>query len=83
MEMRGIEPRASRMQSERSTIWATSPFAYFVVKDHFNYESPGGYFNELFKFGGKEQICSVLKEYQNKNMFWKVCHPGISLMQKK
>jgi hypothetical protein len=23
--MRGIEPRASRMQSERSTIWATSP----------------------------------------------------------
>ena len=26
MEMRGIEPRASRMQSERSTIWATSPF---------------------------------------------------------
>ena len=31
MEMRGIEPRASRMQSERSTMWATSPFAYFVV----------------------------------------------------
>ena len=26
MEMRGIEPRASRMQSGRSTIWATSPF---------------------------------------------------------
>ena len=29
--MRGIEPRASRMQSERSTIWATSPywFSYY------------------------------------------------------
>ena len=25
METRGIEPRASRMRSERSTIWATSP----------------------------------------------------------
>ena len=27
--MRGIEPRASRMQSERSTIWATSPFGFY------------------------------------------------------
>ena len=26
LEMRGIDPRTSRMQSERSTIWATSPF---------------------------------------------------------
>ena len=26
MEMQGIEPCTSRMQSERSTIWATSPF---------------------------------------------------------
>ena len=25
MEMRGIDPRTSRMLSERSTIWATSP----------------------------------------------------------
>ena len=25
MEMRGIDPRAPRMQSECSTIWATSP----------------------------------------------------------
>ena len=25
LEMRGIDPRTSRMQSERSTIWATSP----------------------------------------------------------
>lgn len=30
LEMRGIEPRASRMQSERSTIWATSPFEQCV-----------------------------------------------------
>ena len=81
MEMRGIEPRASRMQSERSTIWAASPFAaYFVVKYHFNYENHGA-ISTLFKFEGKEQICSVLKEYQNKNMFWKVCHQGISIMQ--
>ena len=28
--MRGIEPRASRMQSERSTIWATSPLRQFL-----------------------------------------------------
>ena len=27
MEMRGIDPRTSRMQSERSTIWATLPYA--------------------------------------------------------
>ena len=26
LEMRGIDPRTSRMQSERSTIWATSPW---------------------------------------------------------
>ena len=26
LEMRGIDPRTSRMQSERSTIWATSPY---------------------------------------------------------
>ena len=26
--MRGIEPRTSRMQSERSTMWATSPIIY-------------------------------------------------------
>ncbi len=29
LEMRGIEPRASRMQSERSTIWATSPLELY------------------------------------------------------
>ena len=28
MEMRGIDPRTSRMLSERSTIWATSPGHY-------------------------------------------------------
>ena len=26
MEMRGIDPRAPRMQSECSTIWATPPY---------------------------------------------------------
>ena len=26
LEMRGIDPRTSRMLSERSTIWATSPW---------------------------------------------------------
>lgn len=29
--MRGIDPRASRMLSERSTIWATSPYVKMVV----------------------------------------------------
>jgi hypothetical protein len=29
MEMRGIDPRTSRMLSERSTIWATSPDGRF------------------------------------------------------
>ena len=28
--MRGIDPRTSRMLSERSTIWATSPSCWFV-----------------------------------------------------
>ena len=32
MEMRGIEPRASRMQSERSTIWATSPLLIRAIR---------------------------------------------------
>ena len=27
LEMRGIDPRTSRMLSERSTIWATSPYS--------------------------------------------------------
>ena len=27
VEMRGIDPRTSRMLSERSTIWATSPYS--------------------------------------------------------
>ena len=30
MEMRGIEPRTSRMQSERSTVWATSPCEIWI-----------------------------------------------------
>ena len=39
VEMRGIDPRTSRMLSERSTIWATSPFdvvllnIYITVKE--------------------------------------------------
>ena len=31
MEVRGIEPRASRMRSERSTIWATPPLLVVLV----------------------------------------------------
>ena len=28
LEIRGIDPRSSHMQSKRSTIWATSPNNY-------------------------------------------------------
>ena len=31
MEMRGIDPRTSRMLNERSTIWATSPMDINLV----------------------------------------------------
>ena len=32
MEMRGIDPRTSRMLSERSTIWATSPSHWLISR---------------------------------------------------
>ncbi len=32
MEMQGIDPRTSRMLSERSTIWATSPIQISIGK---------------------------------------------------
>ena len=35
MEMRGIDPRAPRMQSECSTIWATSP-SYTKISNNKN-----------------------------------------------
>ena len=34
LEMRGIDPRTSRMLSERSTIWATSPW-FITVEEAF------------------------------------------------
>ena len=34
MEMRGIDPRTSRMLSERSTIWATSPSNRSIMNLH-------------------------------------------------
>ena len=37
MEMRGINLRTSRMQSERSTIWATSP--WFLQQQTLNFPS--------------------------------------------
>ena len=40
MEMRGIDPRTSRMLSERSTIWATSPWLVLLTRFV--------YFNVLF-----------------------------------
>ena len=34
LEMRGIDPRTSRMLSERSTIWATSPW-FLTIEEAF------------------------------------------------
>lgn len=45
MEMRGIDPRTSRMLSERSTIWATSPRRRETITDK---NSPWSF---LFLFG--------------------------------
>ena len=56
MEMRGIEPRTSRMQSERSTIWATSPFVSSVVKAIIDAESKRCYFNKLFSLEEKNKF---------------------------
>lgn len=41
MEIQGIDPHTSRMLSERSTIWATSPFynsVSFIKKTIYNGE---------------------------------------------
>ena len=32
LENRGIDPRTSRMQSERSTVWASSPIAVYSIE---------------------------------------------------
>ena len=46
MEMTGIDPATYRMQSDRSTIWATSPLVtklfhnnnrYFIIKERMNW----------------------------------------------
>ena len=51
MEMRGIDPRTSRMLSERSTIWATSPFLYLYYLKYYETE---------------ESLCVVLRPYVTK-----------------
>ena len=49
LEMRGIDPRTSRMLSARSTIWATSPW-FNVVE-------------EAFDSVGKQEIINFLGRY--------------------
>ena len=36
MEMQGIDPCTSRMQSERSSIWATSPYSSCTLNGNGN-----------------------------------------------
>ena len=61
MEMRGIDPRTSRMLSERSTIWATSPFMIFLRKAFTNLLDPlvycviRGYLNDSFYLKKKKR----------------------------
>ena len=48
MEMRGIDPRTSRMQSEHSTIWATSRYSSsFELASEKIHENQFSIFNEL------------------------------------
>ena len=49
LEMRGIDPRTSRMQSESSTIWATSPELRTV--------------EEAFVSVGKQEVINFLGRY--------------------
>ena len=49
LEIRGMCPRTSRMQSERSTIWATSP--YFTTVE------------EAFVSVGKQEVIKILGRY--------------------
>ena len=49
LEMRGIDPRTSRMLGERSTIWATSPWFITV--------------GEAFVSVGKQEVKIFLGRY--------------------
>ena len=39
LEMRGIDPRSSRLRNERSTFWATSPLMKLVDNDIWSHSS--------------------------------------------
>ena len=63
--MRGIDPRTSRMQSERSTIWATSPYSsIFELASEHNSWKIG------FRFVTSCQFLPIISKYK-----WELSNP--------
>ena len=77
MEMRGIDPRAPRMQSECSTIWATPPYKQeegrkstwvpLVCIDKKNKNSPTGIRTPVFHVTGEDT---------NQLYYWRLLKKG-------
>ena len=63
--MRGIDPRTSRMQSERSTIWATSPYS-----SRFELASERNSWKIGFRFVTSCQFLPIISKYK-----WELSNP--------
>ena len=65
LEMRGIDPRTSRMLSERSTIWATSPYS-----SRFELASERNSWKIDFRFVTSCQFLLIISKYK-----WELSNP--------
>ena len=65
LEMRGIDPRTCRMQSERSTIWATSPYSssFELASEHNSWKIG-------FRFVTSCQFLPIISKYK-----WELSNP--------
>ena len=65
LEMRGIDPRTSRMLSERSTIWATSPYSssFELASEHNSWKTG-------FRFVTSCQFLPIISKYR-----WDLSNP--------
>ena len=63
--MRGIDPRTSRMLSERSTIWATSPYysSFELASEHISWKIG-------FRFVTSCQFLPIISKYK-----WELSNP--------
>ena len=59
LEMRGTDPRTSRMQRKRSTIWATSPYP-----SSFELASEQNPWDNSFRFVTSCQFLSIISKHQ-------------------